>query len=436
MSRTADILITNGILLTFQNGSFSFKRSDLAIKDGIIIDIGEDLSFKAKKKIEAKGNIVLPGLINAHTHIPMSLFRGIADDLPLETWWQKFIFPLEKKFGSVEFTRIGTQLSALEMIRSGTTTFCDMYFFEDEIAKVCKKIGIRCFLGEGILDFPTPSCQTKEETFFVIEDLNKKWGKDPLIDLLVAPHAPYTCGEKTLLASKDLAEKLGLKLHIHISETIGEVDQIRSKYNKTPVEYLDSIGFLDENVQAVHCVHLTENDIEILYKKKVKVIHCPESNMKLASGFSPVPEMQKKGIMLGLGTDGAASNNNLDMFDEMDFAAKIHKGRTGDTTVMDAFSIFKMATIDNADILGMKDKLGSLEIGKFADIIILNADRPHLIPLYNPCSHIVYSAGGQDVETVIIHGKLIMENRKILTIDEEKVLQEAREYSEKIKKEI
>ncbi|MCX5725564.1 MAG: amidohydrolase, partial [Candidatus Saganbacteria bacterium] len=392
-------------------------------------------NYKAKKNIDARHCAVMPGLINSHTHAAMTLMRGLADDLPLDTWWNKVMFPIEKKFASPEFIRTGVSLAAIEMIKSGTTSFSDMYFFEDDAAEVCKKIGIRAFLGEGILDFPTPSCKSPDGSIKYIEELYKKWKDDPIIHLEVAPHAPYTCSPEVLLKSKALAEKLNLPLHIHVAETLSEVKQIKEKYGKPPVKHLEDIGFLDENVMAVHCVHLDPHDIEILAKHKVKVVHCQESNMKLASGIAPIVDLQKAGVICSLGTDGAASNNNLDMFDEMDTTAKFHKIVHMDPTVMGAGTVLKMATIDGAKVLGKEGLIGSLAKGKAADIIIVDLRRPHLTPVYNVYSHIVYSAGGSDVDTVIVNGKLVMEKRKLLTVDEEKVMDDANRFAEKIKKE-
>jgi 5-methylthioadenosine/S-adenosylhomocysteine deaminase len=378
----------------------------------------------------------MPGLINTHTHAAMTLLRGIADDMPLDVWWQKFIFPIEKKFGSQEFIRVGVGLAALEMIKSGTTSFADMYFYEDDAAEVCKKIGIRAFLGEGLLDFPTPSCATPDDSLKYIEDLYKKWKDDPIIHLMVAPHAPYTCSPPVLERAKALADKLNIPLHTHLAETVTETAEIRLKYGASPTEHLEKIGYLCDRLIAVHCIHLSHEDIKILKKRNVRVAHCQESNMKLASGNAPIVEFQGEGILVGLGTDGAASNNNLDMFDEMDTVAKFHKAVKNDPTVMDAKTVLKMATIDGAKVMQKDKDIGSLEVGKTADIILLDLNLPHLVPLYNIYSHLVYSAGGSEVDTVIINGKLIMENRDILTIDEDEIIFKAHKFGERIKNEV
>src|SRR3989338_9140198 len=352
------------------------------------------------------------------------LIARSADDMPLETWWQKFIFPLEKKLLNPNFIKIGVGLAAVEMIKSGTTAFSDMYFFEDAAAEVCKKISIRAFLGEGILDVPTPDFPDIEKTLSFVEGQHEKWKGDPIIHLTVSPHAPYSCSPETLKRSRQLAEKYDMPLHIHVSETAYEVDEIRQKYGASPVEHLENIGFLNERVIAAHCVHLSEKEKEILVKRQVKVAHCQESNMKLAVGQAPIVELLQKGVAIGLGTDGAASNNNLDMFDEMDSAAKFHKAVRRDPTVMKAQDVLRLATSEAATVMQRPD-LGSLAVGKTADIIIVNLDRPHLTPLYNIYSQLVYSAGGGDVDSAIINGKLVMDNREILTVDEAEIIDRA-----------
>jgi len=431
----ADIIIKNGMILTMDGKFALHEKADLAISGSKIVDISLGTQYKASKVIDASGKLVMPGLINTHTHAAMTMMRGLADDMPLDIWWQKFIFPIEKKLLSPEFIRIGVSLAAIEMIKSGTTSFSDMYFYEDDAAEVCKKIGIRAFLGEGILDFPSPDCPTADDSIKYIEKLHERWGKDPIIHLEVAPHAPYTCSPENLKKAQDLAERLDLLLHIHVSETASEVAECRQKRGCSPIKHLEKIGFLSERVKAVHCVHLSREDIKILRERKVKVAHCQESNMKLASGNAPIVELMDEGVVVGLGTDGAASNNNLDMFDEMDAVAEVHKVMRGDPTVMNAKDVLRMATSDGAKVM-MKPDIGSLEIGKTADVVILDLHRPHLTPLYNIYSHLVYSAGGSEVDSVIINGKLVMEKRKILTVDEKEIIDKANKFAERIRHEI
>ncbi|MGB9613170.1 MAG: amidohydrolase [Candidatus Margulisiibacteriota bacterium] len=432
----ADIVIRNGMVLTMDDNLTLHEKADLAIKNSRIVDLSPQTIYRAKKVINAQGKLVMPGLINTHTHAAMVMMRGLADDMPLDVWWQKFIFPIERKLLNPDFIRVGVGLAAIEMIKSGTTSFSDMYFFEDAAAEICKKIGMRAFLGEGILDFPSPDAQSPPETLTIIEKLYEKWGKDPIIHLEVAPHAPYSCGPENLLAARRLAEKLNLPLHIHVSETATEVAEIKMKYGVSPVEHLENLGFLCDRVKAVHCVHLSHRDIEILKRRKVKVAHCQESNMKLASGSAPMVELLDAGVVVGLGTDGAASNNNLDMFEEMDSVAKYHKAVKSDPTVMDAKTVLKMATCDAAKVVFRERDLGSLEVGKIADLIILDLNFPQLVPLYNVYSQLVYSAGGSVVNTVIVNGKVIMENRKIVTVDENEILEQAKHLANKIRAEV
>ncbi len=432
----ADIKIANGMVLTMDPHLTLHQKADVLIKDSKIIEIADGSSTKAKKTINAGGKLVMPGLINCHTHAAMTMFRGIADDMPLDVWWNNFIFPLEKKYLSPDFVRTGASLAALEMIRSGTTAFADMYFFEDAAAEVLKTIGIRAFLGEAVLDFPSPDSANADEALKKIEQLNEKWGKDPIIHPMIAPHAPYSCGPENLTKCRQLSEKLGLPMHIHLSETASEVAQIKLKYGLSPVEHLEKIGILCGQLIAAHCVHLSKVEMDLLKKYDVKIVHCQESNMKLASGSAPVVEMQDLGLTVGLGTDGAASNNNLDMFDEMDAAAKVHKLVRNDPTVMDAKTVLKMATTDAARVMLQENKIGSIEFGKTADIIILDLNRPHLTPLYNVYSHLVYSAGGSEVNTVIINGKLIMEDRLILTVDEQEIIDDANRIARRIQDEL
>ncbi len=432
---TADIVIKNGMVLTMDQNRLFYEKADVVVTGSVITEISPNTKYSGKKEIDASGKLVMPGLVNTHNHAAMTLLRGLADDMPLDIWWQKFIFPIEKKFGSPEFVKVGVALAAIEMIKSGTTTFADMYFHQKESAGVCKDIGIRAFLGEGIFDFETPSNRNADNTFKYIEEFYNEYKNDELISAIVAPHTPYTCSEDVLSRSRLLSDKLNVPLKIHLSETRTENSDSMQNYGMSPTQRLEKMGFLSEKMIAVHCVHLSEDDINILKNHSVKVSHCQESNMKLASGNAPVVEMLNKGIKVGIGTDGAASNNNLDMFDEMDTVAKVHKLILHDPVVLKAEKVVEMATCYGANAL-LRDDIGSLETGKKADIIILDFRQPHLTPLYNIYSHLVYSAGGQDTTDVIINGKLVMENRKILTVDEDKIIADAIEFSKKIRSQL
>jgi 5-methylthioadenosine/S-adenosylhomocysteine deaminase len=318
------------------------------------------------------------------------------------------------------------------MIKSGTTAFCDMYFAEDVAAESLREIGIRAFLGEGILDFPTPITKSPEESMKRIEKFARDYKGDELITPVVAPHAPYTCSEETLKKAANLAEKLSLPLHIHLAEEEWELKKFKKEREMSPVAYLESIGFLRSNLSAAHVNWVDEKDIEILSKTKTAVVHNPESNMKLATGISLVPEMLQEGVKVALGTDGAASNNNLDMFGEMATAARLHKIAKRDPQTITALDVIKMATLGGAKALGAEKEIGSLEEGRKADIILIDLQKPHLTPIYNYYSHLAYSAISSDVDTVIINGQIVMRNRKILTVDEEEILEKARRFAEKI----
>ena len=434
-----DMLIVNGTIISMDSNRTILEPGNIAIKDGKIVAVeitgSSKNELKAKETIDATGKLVMPGLINTHTHAAMTIFRGYADDLPLMEWLQNYIWPAEAKYINADTVHLGTQLAAIEMIGSGTPTFNDMYFFEDEVAKAAKEVGIRAVIGEGLLDFPTPNKKTPQDGLDYTEMLIKKWRNDPLITVAVAPHSPYTASSELLKSAKNLSDKYDVPLHIHVSETEQEVNDSMAKHSLTPFEYLDSLGFLGENVIAAHSVHLTPHDIQLIAKRKVGVSHNPESNMKLASGIAPIPELLDAGAKIGLGTDGAASNNDLNMFEEMDTAAMLHKVFTKNSSVVNAKSVVEMATIGGARVLGLDKEIGSIEKGKRADIIIIDLDKPHLTPLYNPYSQIVYAMDGADVETVIIEGRIVMRDHKILTVNEEKIIQDTNALAAKIKEE-
>jgi 5-methylthioadenosine/S-adenosylhomocysteine deaminase len=430
----ADIIIKNGTILTLDSKNSIFENGFLCIRGDSIskIGTGTPASVTAEKIIDARGGLILPGLVNCHTHAAMSLFRGLADDLPLMEWLNNYIFPAERHMDA-EFVYTGTLLALAEMILSGTTTFCDMYLFEDQVARAARKAGVRCLVGEVLYDFPSPNYGPVEKGLVYTESLIQKWHKDPLVSIAVEPHSLFTCSSKLLTASNELALKYKVPVIIHVAETLTEVSEIKEKYGKTPVKYLDSLGLLGPHLIADHCVHIEDADIKTLAVNGVKVVHNPESNMKLASGIAPIPQMLSQGVTVGLGTDGCASNNNLDLFSEMDTAAKLHKVNTLDPTVMDALSVLKMATIHGARVLGLEDVTGSLEVGKKADVIVIDTHKPHLTPMYNAASHLVYAARGNDVIHSIINGQPVMEDRKLLTLDIADIITQARETSIRVR---
>lgn len=433
-----DIVIHNGTVITMNSNVDMINSGVLCIKKDTLAKI-EPLENhttlpEGKKIIDARGGIIMPGLVNTHTHLPMALFRGLADDLPLSVWLNKHIFPAEANHIHPETVKLGALLSGAEMLLSGTTTCCDGYFFEDSVAAAVNDIGMRAILGQGIIDFPAPGLPKPEDNVDNALKFIQKWkDRSPLITPSMFCHSPYTCSETTLKKAKDAADGKGVLFQIHAAETKDEYASIQTKHHTTPVKYLDKIGVIDQNTLLVHAVWLTDDDIEIIAKRRASVSHNPESNMKLASGIAPVPALLKAGVTVGLGTDGCASNNNLDLFSEMDTAAKLHKVNTMDPTVMDAVTVLKMATIDGAKSLGLQDIIGSLEIGKKADVIIIDTRKPHLVPVYNPVSHIVYAAQGSDVQDVIVNGKILLRNKELLAFDMEYILGKVADIASRIK---
>ena len=436
-NRSIDLLIVGGTVVTMDKDRRLIEDGAVAIKNGLVEMVGsrEILAryFTAKRTINATGKAVIPGLINTHTHVPMSLFRGIADALDLQEWLTKFIFPAEAKNVDEPFVRAGTRLGIAEMIRGGTTTYCDMYYFEDAIADETKKAGMRGVLGETIIDFPVPDNKTWEAGLAYTERFIKKWQNDPLIVPAVAPHAPYTVSQEHLLQARDLSNRLKAPLVIHLAEANTETEFIQQKHQgKRPVEFVESIGFLTNRTIAAHVIQANEAELDLLKKHDVGVGHCPQSNMKLAAGTSPVPSMLRKGIRVGLGTDGAASNNDVSMWEEMDTAAKLHKLISGDPKTLSAEQAFALATIGGANALHMEDRIGSIEAGKLADIVIVGLDSLNQTPLYNIYSHLVYATKANDVRTVIINGRVVMLDRRLLTLDENAIKRDANAYRTKI----
>ena len=413
------------------------EKGAVAVKEKQILEVGKAdeilKRYTSGNIMEGKGRAVMPGLINTHTHAAMVYFRGIADDLPLTEWLNNHIWPAENKWLSPEFISDAIELACLEMLKGGITTYNDMYFFEDAAGEAAKRIGMRAVLGSGILDFPSVSAKTTDEYLDNAERFVHNWKGDELITPCIAPHALYTCGTETLKKSKAMAGKLDVPLHIHLAETQWEVEEIKLRYKMRPVEYLADLGFLDETVLAAHCIWLEDNEIELLAKHKVGVSHCMESNLKLASGFAPVATMLAAGVKVTFGTDGAASNNDLNILSEMSTTAKVHKALSNNPTVLDAKTIVLMATRWGAEVLGLGSKVGSLEKGKIADIISINLAKPHLTPIYNIYSHIVYAAMASDVDFVMVNGKIVVNNGRLLTADETEILFKAQQWCEKIR---
>jgi len=435
--RTVSLVVTNGIVVTVDASRRVIERGAVAIdgRDIVAVDTAAAIAarFRGRATVDAAGGVIMPGLVNTHTHAPMVLFRGLADDLALMDWLQKYIFPAEARTVTPEFVRAGTRLAALEMIESGTTTYADMYYFEEEIARVTRAAGLRGVLGETIIQFPVPGAKTPAEGLARVERFAKEFAGDELITAAVAPHAMYTLDPDTLKACRALADRLRIPVIIHLAETKDEIKTSADKYRATPTAFLESLGFWGPRTLAAHGVHLTPADIAILASRGVGLAHNPESNMKLASGISPVEAMQKAGIAVGLGTDGAASNNDLDMFEAMRQAAFLHKLNDGDPRAVSASVALAMATIDGARALGMDKEIGSLEAGKRADLLVVSMSSARQTPMYDPVSHLVYVTRGDDVRTTVVNGNVLMRDRKVLTLEAPAVLAEARAFAEKVR---
>lgn len=436
VTESVDLAIEDALILTMDSTWQQYENGTVLIRDGQIIAVGptEQLAgtYQAKKAISASGQVLLPGLINTHTHLAMTLFRGLADDLPLQTWLAEHIWPAEGAIMDADAVYAGSRLAIAELIRSGTTCFNDMYFFADEVARAAAEAGMRGRVGEGILNFPTPRSQNPAEAFAFTQQLLKKYQDHPLIGVCVTPHSAYACGPELLQQAARLATEYGVPLHIHLAETLTEGKTIQEIASLSPTAYLESLGVLQAGFIGAHGVHVSESDQQLLQQHQMGIAHCPESNMKLASGIAPVPQMQEKGIVVGLGTDGAASNNDLDLFEEMSTTAKLHKVHLMDPTVLPAKEVLAMATIEGAKLLGWEDRIGSIETGKAADLILVDLQGLHLQPLYRIYSHLVYSADGQDVSTVVVNGKILMQDRQLLTLDEEQIKSDAMQYRDQI----
>lgn len=433
----ADLIIVGGTVVTMDKDRRVIENGGIAIRQDKLLAVGTraeiERGYYAATVTNATGSVVIPGLINTHTHVPMTLFRGIADDMDLQEWLTKFIFPAEAKNVNEAFVRAGTRLGLAEMIRGGTTTFCDMYYFEDAIAEETKKAGMRGVLGETVLDFPAPDNKTFAEGLEYTERFIKRWQGDPLIVPAIAPHAPYTVSEDNLTQARAMSDRLRAPLVIHLAEANTETEFIQQKHEgMRPIEFMQKIAFFNDRTIAAHVIQANAAELDILKRYNVGIAHNPQSNMKLAAGVAPVPLMLQKGLSVGLGTDGPASNNDLSLWEEMDTAAKLHKLHLGDPKVLTAEQAFTMATIGGARALHLDDLIGSLEAGKRADIAIVDFSGLHQTPFFNVYSHLVYATKASDVSSVIINGRIVMQNRRLLTLNENAIKQESITYRNKI----
>jgi 5-methylthioadenosine/S-adenosylhomocysteine deaminase len=432
-----DLLIAGGTVVTMNGDRLIVEDGALAIKGDALVAIGfrSDLESKysATQTIDARGKLVLPGFINGHTHVPMTLFRGLHDDVTLDDWLRKYIFPAEAKNVTEEFVRWGTRLAATEQIRGGITTFADMYYFEDAVAEETKAAGMRAVLGETFIDFPAPDNKDESEMLAYTEKFLKRWQNDPLIHAASAPHSIYTCSQRTLQDAAALSRKYHAPILIHVAEMKKELDDSRAQNGTTPVQYLNKIGILGPEVVAAHCIFVDDTDRKILAEKFVGCVHNPSSNMMLASGVSPVPELRAAGVAVGLGTDGpAGSNNDLNLMEEMDLAAKLQKITKMNPLALGAKAVVEMATIGGAKALHMEKEIGSLEVGKKADLILIGLNAPNAVPMYDVYNQLAYALKGNDVETVVIGGRIVMRDHRVLTIKEDEVIAKAREYRKNI----
>ncbi|HVF48879.1 MAG TPA: amidohydrolase [Pyrinomonadaceae bacterium] len=431
-----DLLVRGGVVVTMDATRRVIEDGAVAIARGRIVEVGPTdvlaRKYPARRVIDARGRAVIPGLVNGHTHVPMTLFRGLADDLDLNEWLTKYIFPAEAKNVTEAFVRAGTRLGLAEMIRGGTTTYCDMYYFEDAIADETARAGMRGVLGETVIDFPVADNKTHEEAMAYTERFIRKWRGHALITAAIAPHAPYTVSAEHLKNVRALSDRTGAPIIIHVAETRKELDDSLRDRRARVVEYLSGLNFLNARVVAAHTVHLNAEEISILKRLGVGAVHNPQSNMKLASGVAPVPQMLAADLALGLGTDGAASNNDLDMWEEMDTAAKLHKLTSGDPRVVSAREALEMATIRGARALHLEREIGSLEAGKRADVVVVDLNGLHQTPSYNIYSHLVYATKASDVRSVVIEGRPVMLERRLLTLDEFAIKREAQIFRARI----
>ncbi|PYS42514.1 MAG: amidohydrolase [Acidobacteria bacterium] len=431
-----DLIIRGGTVVTMDEARHVIEDGAVAIKAGRIVALGHtaeiDRTYDAREILNAGGKVIIPGLINGHTHVPMTLFRGLADDLDLQEWLTKYIFPAEAKNVTEDFVRVGTRLGLAEMLRGGTTTYCDMYYFEDAVADETFKAGMRGVLGETVIDFPVADNKTNAEAMAYTEKFVSHWKGNALIVPAIAPHAPYTVSEDHLKAIRAFSDRTGAPIVTHISETKREVDDSIKAKGASPIDYLNRIGFLNNRVIAAHVVWPSEEELGLLKKLGVGIVHNPQSNMKLASGVAPVPQMLKLDLPVGLGTDGAASNNDLNIWEEIDTAALLHKLIARDPKVVSAQEAFEMATIRGARALHLEKEIGSIEKGKRADLVVVDLDDLNQTPYYNIYSDLVYATKANDVRTVIIEGRVVMRDRRLLTLNEETIKADARRYRERI----
>ncbi len=436
-----DLILKNAAIVTMDEGFRVITHGALAVEGDSLVAVGEESDvlreFNSDETVDCGGNIVIPGLVNAHTHVPMTLLRGLADDRRLDVWLLGYMMPVEREFVSRDFCRLGTQLACAEMIRGGVTTFADMYYFEDSVAQATADVGMRAVCSQTVLKFPSPDAASFEDSLAAGREFIQAWKDHPLIVPSIAPHAPYTCTPEILRACTELAVEFDVPLHIHLSETLPEVEQWRDEHGMPVIPWVKKLGLFEAKVLAAHCVHIDDGEINTLAHARAGVAHNPSSNLKLASGFAPVVDMLKAGLHVGIGTDGPASNNDLDMFDEMRLASFIAKGKTGDPTALPARVTFAMATRLGAQALHLGHLIGSLEPGKRADFAVIEHDTLHSSPHFGRepdavYARLVYAMKSTDVTDVMVNGRWLMRGRKLLTVEEKPLLEAAADYAARI----
>jgi len=441
MTQNVDTLFINAIVLTMDEKLNQYEPGAVAVKGDSIIAVGSEAELEkeyfATEVVDCSGKILMPGLVNAHTHVPMTLIRGLADDLRLDVWLMGYMLPVERQFVSPEFVRLGTLIACAEQIRSGVTTFNDMYFFEDDIAQATADAGMRAVCGESVMKYPAPDAPSYDDSLAYAREFIKKWKGHPLIVPAIAPHAPYSTNPEIIRACVDLAKEFDVPLHIHISETAFEVENMRNEQGMPVIPYVKKLGLFEAKVIAAHCVHIDNGEIRTLQHANAGVAHNPSSNLKLASGFAPIPKMLADGLNVGIGTDGPASNNDLDMFEEVRLASFIAKAASNDPTVVPAATALTMATRLGAQAIHLGDITGSLEVGKRADMILVDINPLHNTPRFkrdpmNAYSQLVYASKSTDVSDVMVNGKWLMREHKLLTLNEEELILQARELATKI----
>ena len=432
-----DLIVTGGTVLTMAPGSEPIADGAVAVRGGAIVAVGPAAAVladaKPARRLDAGGGLILPGFVNTHTHLAMVLLRGLADDLPLREWLEQHIWPAERAMMDAEMVALGTRLAAAELLKAGVTTACDMYFHSGRVIEVVKAAGLRTVVPESLIDFATPACPTPAHALARQRELLELFRDDPLVVPAVAPHSPYSVSAENLVKEAELAEEFGAPLIIHLAETRWEVEKIRSAKGVTPVAYLADLGILSERTVAAHCVHVDEADLDLLAEFEVGVASNPASNLKLASGVAPLPQMLARGIKVSFGTDGAASNNTLDLLRDAQMAAMIYKGLSGDPTTMPARTVAELLTVGGARVLGLDGRIGTLEPGKRADLICLAVDSPHATPVYDPFSHLAYAARASDVRHTVVDGEVVVEDRRLTRIDEAELLESVRHAAAKVK---